>query len=250
MDAKAVAEAAALLVAARRSGPLLDRLPERCRPATVADALRIQAATIAALGEPVAGWKVGPAIDGRTSYGALLATRVLRSGGAIAAHAVPLLGMEAEIAFRFVADVPPRDAPWRYGEIAERVVPFAALEIVDSRYRDYAGTPVVERVADFVSNGAFVVGDERPGFPLAQLAGLTATLAFDERIVVRQAGGHAAGDPLQPAVDLANALRFGDGLRAGHLVTTGTYTGLNFAQAGQRVRATFDGFGAAEVSLG
>jgi 2-keto-4-pentenoate hydratase len=44
-------------------------------------------------------------------------------------------------------------------------------------------------------------------------------------------------------------LRTGAGVRAGQLMTTGTYTGLNFATPGRRVRATFDGFGAAEVDV-
>jgi 2-keto-4-pentenoate hydratase len=155
--------------------------------------------------------------------------------------------MEAEIAFRFTSDAPPRADPYRYDEIAARVVPFAAIEVVDSRYRDYPGTPVVERIADCMSNGAFVVGTERPGYPLANLATLRAAMAFDDAIVAQRIGGHASGDPLLPAVDLANALRASTGIRAGQLVTTGTFTGLHHARAGQHVRATFDAFGDAEV---
>jgi 2-keto-4-pentenoate hydratase/2-oxohepta-3-ene-1,7-dioic acid hydratase in catechol pathway len=33
------------------------------------------------------------------------------------------------------------------------------------------------------------------------------------------------------------------------MMTTGTYTGLNFASRGQRIRAAFEGFGAAEVDV-
>jgi 2-keto-4-pentenoate hydratase len=68
-------------------------------------------------------------------------------------------------------------------------------------------------------------------------------------VIVQRNGGHIAGDPLKPAVDFVNDLRASTGVRAGQMMTTGTYTGLNFAAPGQRIRAAFEGFGAAEVEL-
>ena len=41
---------------------------------------------------------------------------------------------------------------------------------------------------------------------------------------MRRVGGHPAGDPLLPAVELVNAMRLREGVRAGQVVTTGTYT--------------------------
>ena len=75
----------------------LERLPEDCRPAALEEALRIQAATVAQLGESIAGWKVGGVIDGVQSYGVLLGSRIVRSGSQFEARDAPLLGMEAEI---------------------------------------------------------------------------------------------------------------------------------------------------------
>lgn len=243
----AIAQAAALLVAARRTRSPLARLPDACRPQSVADALAIQAATVAQLGERVAGWKVGTVVDGALTYGVLLASRVMRSPGRIAAADVPPLGMEAEVAFRFLRDAPPRTEPYRYAEVAERVVAFPALEIVATRFVDYAGTPFLERLADCMSNGAFVIGVERLRWRTFDLPHLPVTLAFDGQVIVEQVGGHAAGDPLLPAVELVNALRATTGVAAGQVMTTGTYTGLNFAQPGQRVRASFAEFGVAEA---
>ena len=54
-------------------------------------------------------------------------------------------------------------------------------------------------------------------------------------------------DPLLPAVALVNELP--GGAKAGQIVTTGTYTGLNFAKPGQTAVATFAGFGTVEVSF-
>jgi 2-keto-4-pentenoate hydratase len=249
MDPASVDRAAALLIAARRTREPLDRLPEDCRPATIGDAFAIQAATVAQLGERIAGWKVGGVVDGQLSYGVLLESRVIRSPGRIAAAAVPLLGMEAEIGFRFLRDAPPRAEPYSYAEVAERVVAFPAIEIVATRYRDYKGTPLIERTADCMSNGAYVVGGDQPDWGSFDLVNIAVTLTFGDAVIVQRHGGHPAGDPLKPAVDLVNALRANTGVRAEQMMTTGTYTGLNFAAPGQRVRAAFEGFGVAEVEV-
>jgi 2-keto-4-pentenoate hydratase len=249
LNPAAIDRAASLLATARRNRQPLARLPKDCRPASIGDALAIQTATIVELRDRVAGWKVGGVVEGRVSHGVLLASRVVASPARIDAADAPLLGMEAEIAFRFVRDAPAREAPYTYDEIAERVVAFPALEIVATRYADYAGTPLVERIADCMSNGAFVRGLERADWRAFDLSRLTVTLSFDDAVIVERTGGHPAVDPLKPAVDLANELRRGAGVQADQVMTTGTYTGLNFAKPGQRVRASFAGFGTAEVDV-
>jgi len=238
-----------LLIHARRSREPLERLPEDCRPLTLAEALQIQVSTVEQLGDSVAGWKVGGKINGDLSYGVLLASRIVQSGAEVDARDMPLLGMEAEIAFRFLRDAPPRKEAYTYDEVAARVVAFPAVEIVATRYRDYQGTPLIERVADCMSNGAFVIGADQPAWRSLDLVHIAVSLEFGGKMVARGVGGHVAGDPLLPAVDLVNALRLADGVRAGMRVTTGTYTGLHFAAPGLRVRAAFEGFGVAEVDV-
>jgi len=249
MDPPSVAQAATLLIAARRTREPLERLPEDCRPTILADALRIQAATVEQLGESIAGWKVGADVDGQVSYGVLLSSRIVQSGDRVDSRDMPLLGMEAEIAFRFLRDAPPRAAPYTYAEVAARVMAFAAIEVVATRYRDYKGTPLIERIADCMSNGAFVIGNDQPQWRVHDLVHMPVTLEFGDKVVAQSVGGHVARDPLLPAVELVNALRADSGVRAGQLMTTGTYTGLHFATPGVRVRATFLAFGAAEVDV-
>lgn len=249
LDPKAIARAASLLVAARKSRTPLQRLPEDCRPATVDDALRIQAASVEQLGERVAGWKVGGRIDGALTYGVLLSSRIVPTAGRASARDMPLLGIEAEIAFRFVRALPPRDAPYGYDEVADNVAALPAIEIVATRYVDYAGTPVIERLADCMSNGAFVAGAPRTDWRSFDLVKPTVTLAFDGKTIVEKVGGHNAGDPLLPAVELVNALRATTGVEAGQLMTTGTYTGLTYAKPGQHVRASFRDFGSTDVGI-
>ena len=49
---------------------------------------------------------------------------------------------------------------------------------------------------------------------------------------MKRNGGHAAGNPLLPAVALVNDLP--RGIKAGQFITTGTYTGMTFAKWGRR----------------
>ena len=74
-------------------------------------------------------------------------------------------------------------------------------------------------------------------------------LTIDGRTLVRRSGGHPTKDPLLPAVALVNDLRGGSGTRAGQILTTGTYTGLQYAKPGQTVAVTFKDFGAVEMEF-
>jgi len=244
MDQRAVAQAAELLVAARRTGRLLDALPDACRPQTLDDAFLIQDATLAALGETVAGWKVA-LVDNRVVRGAIFASRVFENGAQVKAATVPLMGIEAEIAFRFERDMPA--GKHSYEDVANAVSAFAAIEVVDSRFRDHAAVSAQERNADFVTNGGFVRGPDAADWRKLDLVKIAVTLTIGGQEIVKRSGGHIAGDPLLPAVALANDLP--GGIKAGQFITTGTYTGMTFAKVGQTVVAEFAGFGAVEVSF-
>jgi 2-keto-4-pentenoate hydratase len=248
MDRSAIAAAADMLVAARRTDKRAERFPEASRPATAAEAAEIQAAVVAALGETIAGWKVAEQPDFGLMHGALLASRLFRNNGSVAAALVPMLGVEAEIAFRFDRDLPPRQAAYDRADIESRVTALVGMEIVDSRFREPGAVPVIERAADCMSNGGFVVGTVRQDWRSFDLAGLEASLAVNgNRVVDRRVGGHVTKDPILLAIVLANVLRTTTGITAGQIVTTGTYTGLEHAKRGDRVEAIFEGFGKAEI---
>ena len=247
MDQAAIDKAAALFVAARRSGKLIDRLPPECRPASPHDALAIQDATVRSLGERIGAWKVAAPIDGTLMRGAILESRIFESPAVVPARLVPLLGVEAEIAFLFESGLAEREEEYTYAEVAKAGAAFAAIEIVDTRFGSYQDTPLLHRSADCISNGGFVRGTPRADWRRFDLTQIEATLLVDGAVVVRRSGGHATRDPLLPAIALANDLRHRGGLPAGIIVTTGTYTGLTFVKPGQSVTARFAGFGAVEV---
>ncbi|MBM3599580.1 MAG: hypothetical protein FJX35_15320 [Alphaproteobacteria bacterium] len=247
---EAVEKAAGLLIEARRTGRLLDGLPADCRPTNAVEAMAIQEATVAGLGEPIGGWKTGPAQDGTVVRGALLRSRIFESPARVPATLAPLLGIEGEIAFHFHRDLPRRGTDYSEAEVADAVTAFAAIEIVDTRFRSFKDAPALERTADLVSNGAFVRGALQPRWRSLDLPNLEVVLTIGGQEVVRRMGGHATGGhPMAPAVLLVNELRKGGGVKAGMVMTTGTCTGMTYAKPGQTVTAQFAGLGSAEVTF-
>ena len=243
MEFQATQEAARLFVDARASGILLDRLPERSRPRSAAEAYDIQLATAARMNESVAGWKVALSDDYELLFAGLLHSRIFADGATIPARDMQMVGVEAEIAFRFDQPLQPRQQAYERAEIQALVTAFPAIEILDSRFRDYHGASAIDRAADFMSNSGFVGGAPRDDWRSFDLSRLEARLLIDGVQSVRTVGGHAAGDALIPAIALANALRHSTGIPAGHVVTTGTYTGLKFIEENRAVEVQFVGFG-------
>jgi 2-keto-4-pentenoate hydratase len=74
---------------------------------------------------------------------------------------------------------------------------------------------------------------------------------IDELTIIQREGGNPAGDILELVVWLANDVAAnGAGLRAGDLVTTGSYTGMQHLLPGSRAKANFAGIGRVEIAHG
>lgn len=208
----------------------------------------MQDALVAKLGESVAGWKVAIAKDG-LMRGVIVASRLLASPASIPAADVPLLGIEGEIAFRFDRDLPPRGGDYGAEDVAAATTALVGIEIVASRFADYAKTPLLDRTVDVMSNGAFITGTLRPDWRKTDLSKLQAILRVNGEVAVQKTAAHPTGDPILPAVALVNALRHTTGVKAGQIITTGTCTGLHFVKPGDAIDVEFTGFGTASVTV-
>src|SRR5690242_13027009 len=133
MNQQQVEQAAALLVDARR-GVGIAGLPENCRPANVTDAHAIQDAVTAALGLPVGAFKANAPANGEPTRGVIYAGTVVPSPARIPAASVPQCGVEGEVAFVFLRDLPARGEGYSREEVAAAVAACAAIELVTSRY--------------------------------------------------------------------------------------------------------------------
>jgi 2-keto-4-pentenoate hydratase len=164
-------------------------------------------------------------------------------GGPIPMRTLLQPRVEAEVAFRLGRDLDLAEEDLTLAAVRDAVdVALPALEIVDSRI---AGWDIgfTDTVADNASSGLFVVGDD--GRSLAELEPRDVVMSLTINGEERSAGTGAAclGDPLEALRWLAvQAARFGDPLRAGHLVLSGALGPFVPFAPGDRVQASISGF--------
>jgi 2-keto-4-pentenoate hydratase len=167
----------------------------------------------------------------------------------IPAALVPQCGVEGEVAFVFRADLPPRATAYSREEVAAVLDACAAIEVVSSRYADPDAASMIDKLADCISNGAFVHGSVLKDWRALALGKLKVTLTVNGTPVVEQIGGHPTGDPLGIAVVLVEMMRDAGGVKAGQFVTCGSCTGLRYLKPGDVCGVQFEGLGAAEVTF-
>lgn len=248
MDTQRIDRAAALLVQARRTGTLLPSLPSDATPVSVADAHAIQDAVTAALGKPIGAFKAMAPASGEPTRGVIYVDTIHASPARVPAALVPQCGVEAEVAFVFRRDFPPRTAIYSREEVTAGIDACAAIELVTSRYRNPDASNL-EKLADSISNGAFVYATPVADWRGLDLGKVKVTMTVNGATVVEQAGGHPTGDPVGVAQTLVNMMRAENGVRAGQFVTCGSYTGLRYLKPGDMCGVKFEGLGAAEVTF-
>lgn len=237
------AEAASLLVAARRAGTRLAALPESCGPASLAEAEAIQDATLAALGERPGAWKVG------RNEGNLF-TAPIPTGAVQEASAAPLrlprgTRIELELALRFRAATPLASLPM---EALPGLCDLVLLyEIVVARIDEAAGS--LQRIADCLANHLVVVGPPTGAWGWEEVERPRARLELDGAEIGALDGGHPAL-PLAPLLEAWRARRAPMGAAAGEIVTLGSLTGAPFVpDAGGRYRGEVAGRGALALEI-
>lgn len=250
------AEAAAAVLTSARLAPAqrpLD-LPEFLRPADEAQAYAVQDLVVQARGA-VAAWKVGAASPSATPARAALTQDSVHVGALVALNAAAfnVIGVEAELVYEIVADLPPRAQPYTEDEVLAAVGSVrAGIEICDTRYAQWGGQDALSRLADQANHGALAIGSGRQDFRAVQPLEQPVSISANARVLVQHAaGGNSAGHPFRLLVWLANeGARSLGGLRAGQWVTTGSCTGTQFVQPGAAVVADFPGVGRAELTVG
>ena len=107
----------------------------------------------------------------------------------------------------------------------------------------------LELLADCIACGALVPGAETPDWSHLDLPRLRVSLLVNGEPVVERQGGHPSDDPFGVAVALVNMMRASSGVKAGQIVTTGSWTGLRFLKPGDRCVVRFENLGEAEVAF-
>jgi 2-keto-4-pentenoate hydratase len=249
MNKQQIERSARILVQARRDMQPLSGLPDGLKPASVEEAHAIQDEVSHQLGKLIGGFKAMALPDGEPTRGIIYGGTIHASPCKLPAATVPQCGVEGEVAFIFRRDLPDRAKPYTRNEVAAVLDACAAIEVVHSRFAQKASVSNLEKLADSISNGAFVHDVPRSDWHGLQLGKLKVTLSVNGKSRLDQVGGHATGDPLGVAVVLANIWREKGGVRAGQFVTCGSFTGLKFLKPGDVCSVRFEGLGAAEVTF-
>jgi 2-keto-4-pentenoate hydratase len=253
-------DAAAIIAAHWNAGSKLDALPASCRPGSLLDGYRIQAALEAAMDSEVVGFKIAATASKGQQHsgvrgpiaGRVFAARSLRDG-----EPCPLLGNRmrvAECEFLFVlgADLPPRDAPYTRDEVAAAVAELRpALELPDSRFADFATAGAAQLAADNACAHFLVVGEPTTvDWRIRDLAAHATGLRVNDAFVGAGHGSDVLGHPLDALAWIAsNHAVQGFHLRAGQFVTTGVCGTPWSIAPGDRICADLGDFGCVSTVL-
>lgn len=258
LDKDKIAAAAKTLNDHWRAGTKLESLDTSMRPEDRAEGYAIQAALAGHSTGKLFGWKIAATSEAGQKHinvsgplaGRIFAEKVLADGGTASMKGNEMRVGEAEFAFRFAHDLPPRAKPYALQEVLEAVGTLhPAIEIPDSRFADFVKSGEAQLIADNACTHLFVLGEPTS-------ADWRACDLIEERPVVTLRGeqhiGHGKnvlGDPRVALAWCANELRaLGITLRAGEIVTTGTCCTPLPIQAGDLFAADFGAFG--KVSVG
>ena len=229
MQSSTIESAARFLVAARRARRAGERIPQSIRPRDTDTALAIQRRVTELLDLPVGGWKCSqPTAERPVAMAPIYAATIFTSSPC---PILPIAGkarVEPEIAFVMGRDLPPRTTPYSEAQVRAAIrEPRLVLELIGPRYADPAAASFDELLADGINNQGLFVGPAAKDALAQSLEHIAIAVESAGGSLHAAPGRHPDGHPLRPLVWLANFLAQHDnGLRAGQMVTTGSYCGV------------------------
>jgi 2-oxo-3-hexenedioate decarboxylase len=234
----------------------LPQLAQQGYGLTLAEAYRVQAQLLAlreTRGERLIGLKMGFTSEAKRLqmkiddliWGRLTDAMRIGSGGTLALSQFIHPRIEPELAF--LLETPLRGAVSADEARAAIGAVAPALEVLDSRYRDFRFS-LPDVVADNSSSAAFVVGEWRP-LP-ADLTNLAIAMSFDEQVLESGSSAAIMGDPVRSLMAAARlAAESGLTLESGWLVLAGGATAALPLVAGARVSVAVESLGTAQLEV-
>jgi 2-keto-4-pentenoate hydratase len=253
---KEITEAARSLTKAFKELKPIDPLTDTFPGITSEEAYRVQLMTIEARkasGTRIVGKKIGltsPAMQQmfhveEPDYGHLMDDMLIYQGFELSMARLVQPRVEGEIAFVLKENLMgPGITPTDVLRSTEGVV--AALEIIDSRIRDWK-IKIQDTIADNASSAAFVLGTRMVPVESIDLRHVGFVLTKNGQIAATGAGAAVLGSPAQSVAWLANRLAdYGVGLQAGEIILSGSAVAAVPVQAGDSIHLVVDRIG--EVS--
>jgi len=241
-------ELANILAEARREARQIRSLRSELVPTTHDSGYAVNRMVVERLGWDVLGWKIAGttaavreklSID-RPIYGRTFKRFATQSPATLLHRELldPLI--ECEFFVTLADDLPSRAEPWTEAEVTAKVgAVHAGIEIAECRFPFTALPSLSAILADGSASGRYVYGGSIAN-RRDRLARIEVSLEVDGQIRRRGVGADVMGNPLAPLLWLAEELRrWGQGLKAGEMISTGSTTGMLPIHEGQHVHAWF-----------
>ncbi len=238
-----VARLARHLGATRRTGTAQD-VPVAWHPADEAGSYKVQQATLSALDVPpaaIGGWKVGasgPGPDAHFTCAPLLATGIVDGPGLIPRRPGPMPEIEAEICVRLAQDLPcGRTTARRAQDAIASCHP--AIEWLQTRLTPSDRADPLLALADCATHGGLIVGAALPDWHARRWDDEDIVLTIGGK-PVRHGCGNPGGEMMRMIAWLADhGAAWAGGLRAGQVVTTGSWIGSTPVPPDQSIEIRF-----------
>jgi 2-keto-4-pentenoate hydratase len=214
--------------------------------ANAAEAYAVQRRVADALGwfdaPAPAAWKLGGAPGGLVSAARVPAAALHEADWQVPADYCVGRGIEGELIVRLARDLDPTCDLASATAAIDAWMP--GIELCDSRWLDVEQASPLLRLADRQLNRALILGTPRRLDTLPDWSRQRVELRVDGQVSLSEHGSHPFGDPLSSLPWLArHAAEQGQPLRAGDLVATGSWTGLQWVATGVAVEVSFPGIG-------
>lgn len=250
LDHAGIHQAAAMLLDCWRGRQTLPQLPAGCRPTSRAEGYAIQRELLQLSGNRRYGWKIAATSTAGQSHigvdgplaGMIHNAQVLLEGSDVPIAASLMKVAEVEFAFRMGATLTPRERPYSNSEVMSAVASLhPALEIPDSRYRDFARAGAAQLIAENACADRFMLGKHSPdSWRSLNLAEHTVNIRVTGREPLTGIGRNVLGDPRIALTWLVNELSTnGFALEAGQVITTGTCSIPIPVEPGVRIEADY-----------
>jgi 2-oxo-3-hexenedioate decarboxylase len=178
-------------------------------------------------------------------FGRLTDAMLIGAAGALSLSQFIHPRIEPELAFLLKAPLTGQVSAAEARAAIAAVAP--ALEVVDSRYRDFRFS-LADVIADNSSSASLIVGAWQP--PPPDLRRLAIRMCFDGREVESGTSDAIMGDPLLSLIAAARlAGEAGMTLKSGWLVMAGGATAARELVAGARVSVAVEGLGEAHLEV-
>lgn len=207
------------------------------------DSYEIQNKVSAELELTVAGWKVAAPADSDVMTAPISHSACLNSKVTLDIAGVMTDGVECELALRIDRPLPVHGCT-RSDVFASVGAVMPAFELLSSRLPSKFSSPREQIVADFMGNGAVILGAPCLDWQKLDFSQMMVSFWADDVLVSHKKGGNPFGDPFVAVALLANQLALQNkSIEPGAFVLAGSHTGVHRARPGERLHCVFEGIG-------